>query len=97
MAVMTPIRQQVLVLLRQDAPMAEVILILLRVHAVVRGPPLLAGLSRDAQPLASLLADWHVGALGGRLPTVTGQQDVTAAAEAGVKADKRARLQRRSR
>jgi hypothetical protein len=35
MAVMTPIRQQVLVLPLQEAPVAEVILILLRVLALV--------------------------------------------------------------
>jgi len=73
--------------------MAEVIPTLFRVQALVRGQPLLAGLSPDAQPLASLRAELRGGAVNGRALAGIGRHDVTAAAPAGVPADPCARLQ----
>lgn len=89
----TPLPEQVLVLLRQLAPVAEVVLILLRVLALVRGQPLLAGLSPDIQPLASLRAEVRGRAIDGPALARTGPHNVTAVAKAGVPADPRARLQ----
>jgi hypothetical protein len=93
MAVVTPLLEQVLVFLLQDAPVAEVILVLLRVLALVGGEELLAGLAPDAQPLASLPAELRGGAIGRPALAGSGLYDVTAAAIAGRPADPRARLQ----
>src|ERR1700722_3033456 len=93
MAVVTPLLEQVLVFLLQDAPVAEVILVLLRVLALVRGEELLAGLAPDAQPLASLPAELRGGAIGRPALAGSGLYDVTAAGIAGPPADPRARLQ----
>jgi len=89
----TPLPEQVLVLLRQEALVAEVILILLRVQALVRSQPLLAGLSPDAQLLASLQVELRGCAVDDGALAGTGHHDVTAAAPAGRPADPRARLQ----
>ena len=89
----TPLLEQVLVLLRQEALVAEVILVLLRVLTLVRGQELLAGLSLDAQPLPSLLAELRGCAIDGRVLAGSGQHGGTATAPAGLKADPRARLQ----
>src|SRR6202034_158914 len=91
--VVAPLPEQVLVLLRQEALVANVILILLRVQALIRGQPLLAGLSPGAKPLASLRAELRGRAVDGRALAGTGVHDVTAAAPAGGKADPRARLE----
>jgi hypothetical protein len=77
--VVTPLLEQVLVFLRQEPLVAKVILILLRVQALVRGQPLLAGLSLGAQPLASLRAQLRGRAVDGRALAGTGVHDVTAA------------------
>jgi hypothetical protein len=71
---------------------AEVILIFLRVQALVRGQPPLAGLSPDAKPLASLGAELRGCVIDGRALAGTGRHDVTAAAPAGIPADPPARL-----
>src|ERR1700733_14041435 len=89
----TPLPEQVLVLLRQEALVAEVIPVVLRVLALVRGQPLLACLSLDAQPLASLRTELRGGAVGGRALAGTGRHDVTAATPAGGPAYPCARLQ----
>ena len=89
----TPLPEQVLVLLRQEALVAEEVLILLRVQAIVRGQPLLAGLSLDAQPLTSLPAELRGRAVDGGALAGCGRHDVTATAPAGRPADPRARLQ----
>lgn len=84
--------EQVLVLLLKQAPVGAEVLLLLRVPALVRGQPLLAGLPPNAQPLASLLAE--LGGLGAdRRPLAGAHHHVAAAAVAGVPADPRARVQ----
>lgn len=89
----TPLPEQVLVLLRQEALVAEVVLVLLRVQALVRGQPLLAGLPPDAQPLASLPAELRRCAVDGGALAGIWRHDVTAAAPAGRPAHPGARLQ----
>jgi hypothetical protein len=83
----TPLPEQGLVLLRQEALVAEVILVLLRVQALVRGQPLRARLSPDAQPLASLPAELRGCAVAGGALAGPWHHDVTAAAPAGCPTD----------
>jgi hypothetical protein len=90
---MTPLLEQGLVLLRKEALVAEVVLVLLRVLALVRGQELLAGLPLDAQPLASLRAELRGRAIDCRALAGSGHHGVTAAAPARLPADPRARLQ----
>jgi hypothetical protein len=78
MPAVPPLVKRALVLLRQDALVAEEVPVLPRVEALVCGLELLGGLPPDAQPLASLLADLCVRAIGGRLLIGTGQHEVTA-------------------
>lgn len=85
--VAAPLLEQILVRLLKLALVTDVVLVLPRVLALVRGQELLAGLAPGAQPLAGLLAEPRGGAAGGRVPAGSGQHGVTAAAPAGLKAD----------